>query len=73
MDAFVSLSHTVFNASLGESWETNRNELRHFASIEDWIARFETVGFRHTDARLAQAGDPSDNLLLAFVRNGDRQ
>jgi SAM-dependent methyltransferase len=45
MDAFVSLAHTVFNASLGESWETNRNELRHFASIEDWIARIETVGF----------------------------
>lgn len=73
MDAFVSLAHTVFNAGLGESWETNRNELRHFASIDDWIERIETVGFRHTGARLAQAGDPSDNLLLAFVRDGDRQ
>ncbi|SIT46051.1 FAD/FMN-containing dehydrogenases-like protein [Paraburkholderia piptadeniae] len=73
MDAFVSLAHTVFNAGLGESWETNRDELRHFASIEDWIARIETVGFSHTGARLAQAGDPSGNLLLAFVRNGARQ
>lgn len=72
MDAFVSLAHTVFNAGLGESWETNRKELRHFASIEDWIARIEAVGFRHTGERLAQAGDPSDNLLLAFVRDGDR-
>ena len=72
MDAFVSLAHAVFNAGLGESWETNRKELRHFASIEDWIARIESVGFRHTGARLAQAGDPSDNLLLAFVRDGDR-
>jgi FAD/FMN-containing dehydrogenase/ubiquinone/menaquinone biosynthesis C-methylase UbiE len=72
MDAFVSLAHTVFNAGLGESWETNRNELRHFASIEDWISRIESVGFRHTGARLAQDGDPSDNLLLAFERNGER-
>ena len=72
MDAFVSLAHAVFNAGLGESWETNRKELRHFASIEDWIARIEAVGFRHTGERLAQAGDPSDNLLLAFVRDGDR-
>lgn len=73
MDAFVSLAHTVFNAGLGESWETNRKELRHFASIEDWIARIQTAGFRHTGARLAQAGDPSDNLLLAFVRDGGWQ
>jgi hypothetical protein len=68
MDDFVSLAHTVFNAGLGESWETNRKELRHFASIDEWIARIEAVGFRHTGARLAQSGDPSDNLLLAFVR-----
>ncbi|RDU99871.1 FAD-binding protein [Trinickia dinghuensis] len=69
MDAFVSLAHTVFNAGLGESWETNRRELRHFASVDTWIARIEAAGFRHTGVRLAQEGDPSDNLLLAFVRN----
>lgn len=71
MDAFVALAHTVFNAGLGESWETNRRELRHFASIDEWIARVEAAGFRHTGARLAQDGDPSDNLLLAFVRQGE--
>jgi SAM-dependent methyltransferase len=71
MDAFVSLAHTVFNAGLGESWETNRKELRHFASVDEWIARIEAVGFSHTGLRLAQEGDPSDNLLLAFVRQGE--
>ncbi|HEX7910097.1 MAG TPA: FAD-binding protein [Paraburkholderia sp.] len=70
MDAFVSLAHTVFNAGLGESWETNRSELRHFASVDDWIARVEAAGFRHTGMRLTQQGDPSDNILLAFVRQG---
>jgi FAD/FMN-containing dehydrogenase len=71
MNAFVSLAHAVFNAGLGESWETNRKELRHFASVDEWIARIESAGFRHTGERLAQAGDPSDNLLLAFVRTGE--
>lgn len=70
MDAFVSLAHTVFNAGLGESWETNRRELRHFASVDAWIARIEAAGFRHTGARLRQDGDPSDNLLMAFQRTG---
>jgi FAD/FMN-containing dehydrogenase/SAM-dependent methyltransferase len=68
MDAFVSLAHTVFNAVLGETWETNLKELRHFASVDDWIARIEAAGFRHTGARLRQDGDPSDNILLAFER-----
>jgi hypothetical protein len=60
----------VFNAGLGESWETNRRELRHFASVDAWIARIEAAGFRHTGARLRQDGDPSDNLLMAFQRTG---
>jgi FAD/FMN-containing dehydrogenase len=68
MDAFVSLAHTVFNAVLGETWETNLRELRHFASVDDWIARIEAAGFRHTGARLRQDGDPSDNILMAFER-----
>ena len=70
MDAFVSLAHTVFNAGLGERWETNRSELRHFASADDWIARVQAAGFSHTGMRLTQQGDPSDNILMAFVRDG---
>lgn len=68
MDDFVSLAHTVFNAVLGESWDSNQRELRHFAGVNDWIARIESVGFRHHGARLRQDGDPSDNILLAFRR-----
>jgi FAD/FMN-containing dehydrogenase/SAM-dependent methyltransferase len=70
MDDFVALAHTVFNAGLGESWETNQAELRHFASVDDWISRVEAAGFRHTGVRLTQQGDPSDNVLIAFVRDG---
>ncbi|MCX4162003.1 MULTISPECIES: FAD-binding protein [Paraburkholderia] len=71
MDAFVALAHTVFNAGLGETWHTNQAELRHFASVDDWISRIEAAGFRHTGARLTQHGDPSDNILMAFVRVGE--
>jgi len=68
MDAFVSLAHVVFNAGLGEPWTVNAVELRHFASVDAWIERIEAVGFRHTGAKLLQAGDPSDNVLMAFQR-----
>jgi FAD/FMN-containing dehydrogenase/SAM-dependent methyltransferase len=68
MDVFVSLAHCVFNAGLGESWATNAAELRHFASVDEWIRRIEAVGFKHTGERLVQRGDPSDNVLMAFQR-----
>ena len=68
MNALVSLAHTVFNAGLGAPWEVNAAERRHFAPIAEWIRRLEAVGLRHTGQPLAQAHDPSDNLLLAFVK-----
>jgi SAM-dependent methyltransferase len=66
MDAFVSLAHTVFNAGLGLSWETNQQELRSFTSIDEWSRRLRSVGFEDTGARLLQANDLSDNVLMAF-------
>ncbi len=35
MHRFVSLAHAVFNAGLGESWQNNAVEARHFTSIAD--------------------------------------
>lgn len=68
MDDFVSLAHCVFNAGLNETWEVNSNEVRLFASIETWIDRIESVGFKHTGIKLTQEGDPSNNILVAFER-----
>lgn len=68
MDAFVSLAHCVFNAGLKEPWSVNAAELRHFASVDDWIRRIEAAGFVHTGQRIVQEGDPSDNVLMAFKR-----
>jgi FAD/FMN-containing dehydrogenase len=68
MRALVALAHTVFNAGLGESWETNAKERRHFAPIGRWVDELQAAGLRDTGARLAQANDPTRNLLLAFIK-----
>ena len=68
MRAMVSLAHTVFNAGLGERWETNQQELRHFASVNEWVGRLAAVGLDDLGPRVLQDGDPTDNTLLAFVK-----
>lgn len=68
MFSFVSLAHTVFNAGLGAPWETNKQELRHFTSVAEWVARLESAGFRDSGMRVLQAHDPSENVLMAFTK-----
>jgi FAD/FMN-containing dehydrogenase/uncharacterized membrane protein YhaH (DUF805 family)/SAM-dependent methyltransferase len=68
MDAFVALAHTVFNAGLGVAWEVNRQERRHFAPLASWVAHLGRAGLRDTGRRLLQPHDPTDNTLLAFVK-----
>jgi len=68
MNALVSLAHAVFNAGLGVSWENNAKELRHFAPVAEWVKRLDQVGLRDTGKRLLQAHDPTDNVLMSFVK-----
>jgi FAD/FMN-containing dehydrogenase/SAM-dependent methyltransferase len=68
MRAMVSLAHTVFNAGLGETWETNRNELRLFAPVDEWVRRLAAAGFDDSGHRILQDNDPTDNTLLGFVK-----
>jgi len=58
----------VFNAGTGASWEQNRDELRYFVSIEQWVQRLAAVGLIDEGPRMLQAHDPSDNALMAFRR-----
>jgi FAD/FMN-containing dehydrogenase len=69
MRAFVALTHTVVNAGQGTSWENNAAERRHFAPLAHWCDVFARAGLRDSGARLAQQHDPSDNLLLSFVKD----
>ncbi|HZM45087.1 MAG TPA: FAD-binding protein [Burkholderiales bacterium] len=68
MDKFVCLAHTVFNAGLGVPWEDNRRELRYFATVAAWSRRLQAAGFRDLGKRLKQAHDPTDNVLMGFVK-----
>ncbi|HEV8691236.1 MAG TPA: methyltransferase domain-containing protein, partial [Ideonella sp.] len=70
MRAFVALAHTVFNAGLGEPWSANQAERRHFAPVAHWCRLLADVGLVDRGERLAQAHDPSDNLLMAFEKPG---
>jgi FAD/FMN-containing dehydrogenase/SAM-dependent methyltransferase len=70
MFRFVSLIHSIFNAGTGASWEQNRDELRYFVSVEEWVRRLGAVGLVDEGARLRQLHDPSDNVLMAFRREG---
>ncbi len=67
-DDFVALAHDVFNAGLGLDWAYNAAELRFFQSIDAIESYLAKRGFRRVGPRLAQPGDPTQNLLLAFER-----
>jgi hypothetical protein len=68
MKVFVSLIHTVFNAGLGVPWETNKNELRFFRSVNEWVQYLGERGFEDSGERLLQANDPSLNILMRFTK-----
>jgi hypothetical protein len=48
----------------------NRQERRHFAPLASWVAHLDRAGLRDTGRRLLQPHDPTDNTLLAFVKEG---
>ncbi len=68
MRQFVALVHTVFNAGTGETWETNAAEPRFFEGLDHWVSALAAVGLIDQGQRLYQDHDPSDNVLMAFVK-----
>jgi SAM-dependent methyltransferase len=68
MHTFVSLVHTVFNLGLGVPWEVDQKEFKRFRAADEWSKYLSERGFRDQGARLRQDNDPSDNLLMAFVK-----
>ena len=68
MKRFCSLIHTVFNCGLGVPWSTNAAELRFFVALDETSAHVEKHGLRLAPPRLKQAHDPTDNVLVAFLR-----
>ncbi len=69
MEYFVALAHDVFNAGVSLSWEENHRQIRLFRSIDEWTKYLESAGFeRASERRLAQELDPTENLMVEFVK-----
>ncbi|MBS1914052.1 MAG: DUF805 domain-containing protein [Bacteroidetes bacterium] len=73
MATFVSLVHTVFNLGLGTPWVADSREFKAFRSVEEWSGYITRRGFRDHGERLLQANDPTDNVLMAFVKTDARE
>lgn len=68
MNRMVALAHDVFNAGLETKWSVNQKEIRNFTSMNQLIAYIEGFGFKHTAHPQYQAGDPTQNALMNFLR-----
>jgi len=68
MKTFVALVHTVFNAGLMAPWSTDCAELRHFTGADEIAEYVVARGFRDLGRRLFQDHDPSDNAMMAFIK-----
>lgn len=68
MFAVVSLAHDVFNAGTAVSWPDNQTEIRKFRSVAEWTTMLEQRGFKKVGQPVAQQGDPTNNLLVAFEK-----
>jgi SAM-dependent methyltransferase len=66
--ALVALAHDVYDAGLFLPWTVNHQQVRRFRSIPEWSEYLVAAGFQGSERRLAQAHDPTRNLLLEFVR-----
>jgi hypothetical protein len=64
----VALAHDVFNAGLMISWEETHRQVRLFRSIRDWTSYLTAAGFKRSERAIAQAHDPTKNLLVEFVK-----
>jgi SAM-dependent methyltransferase len=68
MVSLVALAHDVFNAGVNLTWQENHEQVRLFRSMRDWSAYLSAAGFKRTDKALAQANDPTQNLMVEFVK-----
>lgn len=67
---FVDVVHSIFNVGTGVTPAMNRNEIRHFHSLEYWKARLASHGFIHYHHDpLIRVGDSTLNSLVRFDKS----
>jgi SAM-dependent methyltransferase len=70
MNHMVALAHDVFNAGIGTGWSVNQQEIRNFTSMNDVVRYLDRFGLKLNPQKkpLFQAGDPTQNALMEFVK-----
>lgn len=68
MHTFVAIAHDIYNAGTGAAWETNEKELRYFRSVVEWSGLLSQFGLKKMDDNLLQENDPTDNILMHFIK-----
>ena len=68
MIPLLNCAHSIFNAVTGESYETEKKELRNFKSIIEWRQIVESVGFKDMRIYTLQENDPTENLFICFMK-----
>jgi FAD/FMN-containing dehydrogenase/SAM-dependent methyltransferase len=66
----LDCAHMVFNAATGVSLITERQELRCFRPLEAWREIVAAAGFDDPMVYEMQTGDPTVDIMAAFVRPG---
>jgi SAM-dependent methyltransferase len=66
--SLVALAHDVYNAGLLISWEETHKQVRLFRSLRDWTDYLNARGFKRSEKAIAQAHDPTKNLLVEFTK-----
>jgi len=67
-DVLTALAHDVFNAGLLIPWEETARQVRLFRSLRDWTDYLQAAGFARSEKLLAQANDPTQNLLAEYIK-----
>ena len=64
----AGLAHDTFNAGTSQKWQSNKNEVRNFYSLEYIIDYLAKRGLHYEGKVLFQEGDPTRNGLMSFTR-----
>ena len=60
------MAHDVVNAGVKLSRKEHHGQLRFFRSVKEWTELLTKAGFQRSEKTLAQAHDPTNNLLMEF-------
>ncbi|UOG61011.1 class I SAM-dependent methyltransferase [Leptospira noguchii] len=69
MESVVALAHDVYNVGLGIPWRETSEQVRNFTSIVEIENRVSQFGLNPIRKYVLQKGDPTKNILMAFVKS----